>query len=272
MPKPELPPTPPALRERAYKPSGKNSSYCTPLMLVLGLPISIGIGIVGLPWWRASIDIVSNQQGSSFWYSLGTILGALFFTFLATAVAGGAVGYLLRLIVIWCKCRAPKICTKVSAVVGVTGALAFFVNFVAFAITGGVFWLYYLFAVIYSIVFASAVAVIPTGYIEKTPFCEQCQKWFRNYAKGKLSLKSAEALTQFLETDSLNIQNIGIAALDDGDFLEVKLRRCLSCTESNAEITVKVAWKEKKDIKYKEWLVIMLPLEKAMAIADLIKK
>lgn len=313
MAKPQLPLVPDILRERIYKPSGRCTLASIALMLGLGVPVALIIGAAGhyigrvIPPLLAFMGEGLVDVGRLLWrIPMGklvflllvviTVVAALVVLGLGyPAVVGAAIGGVTWLLARRGKCRSLSWAAGIGLINAIVGYGI--LNYITERSFGGVrlssqilysqigptpWWLYPLICIDALIFLGVAAAVAYYGVIE-TPFCERCGRWYGNWRKGNLSLNMAEPLLQTLESGSMQAlreASLARSFVTEHPYLEVELRRCVSCEISDFQIAVSVAWKEvttdkegkeiSTEYKSEEWFKAMVPSDLSTQLDELL--
>ncbi len=285
----ELPSIPDGVVSK-YTPSGKSNAGVAILFILLGLPLSIVLGMIVVPIGLAVsaglIYLLAHLPG----LVLVLIIPLLGIVLVSTPVFYGHLAGKI----FWGFARAGK-CRSTSA----TGTIAFFSGFLGFLsfqilYNVGFFtsvlkmslsliltaWWVYAIAVVGALISGYCCYHQSTKRIRSIPFCETAMTWYVDLGKKHLSRDSAESIAHLLNGGAADAAEISEASKSRLPRLEFQMMKCPQCENDPYKLTVvehyteTVTEKGKTVTKTKErnWIDGMIEARRGKALAAKVLK
>lgn len=112
------------------------------------------------------------------------------------------------------------------------------------------------------------IAVFFTGILSAvTPFCENCNRWYKGEKSIKLPVGNAQQLLDSLTDKSLHLSREDIYPLTDYPYLKVDMNYCERCDVSDIQLSAEIAEKGSGDKpKLDPWFRTMVKGKRANAL------
>ncbi len=285
----ELPSIPDGVVSK-YTPSGKSNAGVAILFILLGLPLSIVLGLVlvpiGLALCAGIIYLLANLPGLIRFL----LIPLMAFILIATPVFyGHLVGWIF-----WGFTKAGK-CRKSS----ITGTFAFFDGFLGFfafliAFNLGFFtsvlklslsmnltaWWVYAVTAVGALISGIAAVYQSTKRVSSIPFCETAMNWYVDLGKKHLSRESAEIILRMINGGAADAAGISEVNKNKIPRLEFQMLKCPQCENDPYRLTViehyqeTVTEKGKEVVKTKErnWIDGLIEARRGKALAAKVLK